>query len=258
MLLVDTHCHLDFPEYEESEADVVERAKQAGVGSMLTIGINQESSRRAIELSRQFPEVYAAIGIHPHDAAKATDHDFEVFERLLEKEDVVALGETGLDFYYENSPKETQIKVLKRFLEMSKIKNLPYIFHVRDAFSEFFEVMKKYESRNLRGVMHCFSGGEAEAEEALRHGLLISFTGILTFKKSDQVREVAKAIPLDKILLETDSPFLAPQSHRGKTNEPSFLPEIAEVLAEVKGVTTEEVAEVTTENCRKLFGFPKE
>jgi len=257
MILIDTHCHLDFPDYAGKEAEVLERARGEGIQYFLNVGTTRERSVKSVELSERFSEVYASVGTHPHDSKDAREEDYDFFIGLSQKPKVVAFGEVGLDYYYSHSPHEVQRSVLEKFLGFSRTRKLPYIFHVRDAFPDFLKLIEKFQDGNLKGVVHCFTAGWAEAERVLELGLNISFTGILTFKKSQALRDVAAKVPLERILLETDAPFLAPEGHRGKVNEPSFLLKTAQVLAEVKGVPLEEVGRITTANCRQLFGFPE-
>ena len=256
MVLVDSHCHLNFPELSQEESDVLTRAKDQGVQYFINIGTDCKSSEQCVRLSEKYNFLYATVGIHPHEAGKASEEDLKKIESLVSHNRVVALGEVGLDYYYEHSRRNDQLRILEHFLSQAKKFSRPLVFHVRDAFQDFFTCFRKYQDGSLRGVLHCFTGNQSEADEALKLGLYLSFTGILTFKKSQQLRKVAEQVPLEKILLETDAPFLAPEGYRGKVNEPSFLRVIAEVLAEVKCQSLETIARVTTQNCRNLFGIP--
>jgi len=256
MVLVDSHCHLDFPEFVNHREEVLERAARAGISYFINIGTDRKSSEQAVKLSQAYPPVYATVGVHPHEAEKMSQEDLEAIEKLSAQEKVVAFGEVGLDFYYRHSPEDVQEKVFKEFLQMARRHSLPLVFHVRSAFERFFQCVEPLQDGSLKGVVHCFTGTLEEAKKVLDLGLHLSFTGILTFKKSEPLREIAKTVPLERMLLETDAPFLAPEGYRGKVNEPSFMRVTAEVLAGLKNVSLEKLADQTTQNTRALFGVP--
>jgi TatD DNase family protein len=256
MVLVDSHCHIEYKGDGPEARQWIERAQANSVAYFLNIGTDLESSRNAVELSGQYDCVYATVGLHPHDATQGTPENLEALKQLIGSKGVKGIGEVGLDYFYENSPRDVQIEALKKVLSWSSECSLPYVFHIRDAFSDFFEVFDQFPKNSIRGVVHCFTGTLEEAQGAIDRGLYISLTGILTFKKSQPLRDVVKEIPMDRLMVETDAPFLAPEGHRGKSNESSFLPVIAECLAEIKGISKEEVASITTANCKALFGFP--
>jgi TatD DNase family protein len=256
--LVDSHVHLDLAQFDEERDSVVSRAGEAGVVCLINPGRNFESSRRAIELAERYPQVYAAVGVHPHEAAKEGAGAEGRFRGLAAHPRVVAIGEIGLDFFRKLSPPETQERVFRRYLRLAKELNLPAILHCRDAFPEVCVIVGEESSEALRGVLHSFSGDESFAGRLLEAGFHISFSGQITYPKSDRLRSVAEMVPIERILIETDSPFLTPQPERGKRNEPAFVRYVAEELARIKGLSFEDVERITTRNVRGLFGVGPE
>lgn len=252
--LVDSHLHLDLSQFDEDRDSVVSRASGANVVCLINPGRNLESSRRAVELAEKYPQVYAAVGVHPHCAAEEGTESEGGFRSLAEHPRVVAIGEIGLDFFRNISPPETQRRVFRKYLRLARELNLPAIVHCRDAFEEICSIIREESSQTLRGVLHSFSGDESSAESLLRAGFYISFSGQLTYRKNDRLRSVARMLPNERVLVETDSPFLPPQPERGKRNEPAFVRHVAEELARIKGLTLEDVARITTRNVRRLFG----
>lgn len=252
-MFVDTHVHLHFPEYDSDREEVIGRSRQAGVELFVNVGTDRESSEAAVKLAERYPFVYATAGIHPHDAQEADEEDFQRLEQLLHESKVVAIGEVGLDFFRNLSPPETQKKVLNRFFELHRKTKKPLILHIRDAYREMKEQVEAELGRDVPGVVHCFSSDAETLKEFLDLGFYISFAGPLTYKKNDTLREAFQACPLDRLLLETDAPFLPPQSSRGKRNESAFLLETARFGAELKKISLEELGRVTTENARALF-----
>jgi TatD DNase family protein len=253
---IDTHAHLDIPPLSEDQPGAISRAEKAGVYQIITIGIDLASSKRSLELAEQFPQVYAAVGIHPHDAKGASD---DVFKELLELAcilNVVAWGEIGLDFVKEYSPREIQRKVFRRQIQMARQVDLPIIIHDRDAHVETVEILSEEAAGNLRGVMHCFSGDVEVARKVLDLGLFISVTGVVTFPRAEVVKEVVRYVPLERLLIETDSPFLSPVPYRGKPNEPARVIHVAEEIARIKKVPLKEVGRCTSANARGLFRLP--
>ena len=251
MELIDTHAHLNLPGYDDLD-EVVLRAQGAGVTRVVVVGIDLNSSRKALELSERFSGyIFAAVGIHPHEVRHLQDRDYEELWSLLRK--AVALGEIGLDLAKEYSPRKQQFEHLERQLAIAKELNLPVVLHVREAYREIFPILKKYLA--LKAVFHCFVGGIEEARKALDLGLYLSITGIVTFPKGDNLREVVRYAPLESLMLETDCPFLAPVPYRGRRNEPAYVRYVAEKVAEVKGIEVEECARVTTETARVFFGI---
>ncbi len=256
--LVDSHCHLDFPELSVEADAVVARAKTAGVGHLLTIGTKITKFDGVLAMAERFPNVSCSVGIHPHEAGVEPKMDVEKLTKLAAHPKVVAFGETGLDFYYEHSPRADQEKSFRVHIDAARERKLPVIVHTRDADPETAQILAEEMAKGpFTGVIHCFSSGPELAAKALELGFYISFSGIVTFKKADTLREVVKTIPMDRILVETDSPYLAPMPHRGKTNEPSFVTHTADVVAGLKGVTREELAAQTTENFFRLFAKAK-
>jgi TatD DNase family protein len=252
--LIDTHTHLDFDQYDGDRKNVILRAKENNVKAMITIGIDLETSKRSIEIAQTNQNIFAAVGIHPHDAGEATQEDIDVIETLLDFPQVVAIGEVGLDFYHNLSPRDVQRKMLRMFLDWSLTKEYPLIIHTREADEDIINIIREKSRTGWRGVFHCFSGDAKMAEQVLEMGFHISFTGNVTFKNSRSVH-VMKTIPMEKLMIETDSPFMAPVPHRGKRNEPAFVNQVAQKIAEVKGLETNEVAHITSQNAIDLFGL---
>ena len=256
-MFTDSHAHIDGPEFDADREQVIERAKAAGVLNILNVGTGDPHSdtfERAVQLSKQYDSIYTAIGTHPHDARHYDDKAEEKIKNLINNERVIAWGEIGLDFHYDNSPRDVQIAVFKRQLRAARECDLPVVIHTREAEAETIEILKsEYEGAQRRGVFHCFSGSMHLAQRALEIGFMISFSGIVTFKKADELRAVAKQVPLDRLLIETDCPYLTPIPYRGKRNEPAYVVEVARCLAGLHGVALEQVARVTTENFNTLF-----
>lgn len=253
MGFVDTHTHLHFPEFDEDRPAVLERAAEAGVEILINVGTDRESTLESLDLAHRHPAVYATAGIHPHDAKDAADGDFQALEAALHESKVVAIGEVGLDFFRNLSPEETQRKVLSRFFELHRKTRKPLILHIRDAYPQMREQIRSELASPVEGVLHCFSSDKETMKQFLDLGFYISFAGPLTYKKNDGLREAFRACPADRLLLETDAPFLPPQSQRGKRNESSFLLETARLGAELRGTTLEELGVLTTENAKRLF-----
>ncbi len=256
--LVDSHCHLDFPELAGDAAGVVARARNAGVGHMLTIGTKITKFDGVLAMAERFENVSCSVGIHPHEAGVEPAMDVEKLTTLANHPKVVAFGETGLDFFYEHSPRADQERSFRVHIAAAREAKLPLIVHTRDADPETAAILsEEMEKGPFTGVIHCFSSGPELAAKALELGFYISFSGIVTFKKADALRDVAKTVPLDRILVETDSPYLAPMPHRGKTNEPAFVTHTAAMVAGLKDVSRETLAAQTTENFFRLFSKAK-
>jgi len=251
-MLVDSHCHLNFPEFKDNLDATIKRAKDAGVETFLTINTKLSEATDIQKIADRYPTVFCTVGAHPHDAAAHTyEGVYTDLIRLAQHPKVAGVGETGLDYYYENSPRPEQIKSFQTHIKAGIELDLPLVIHTRDADADTISVLKEFP--NAKGVFHCFSGGPDLARAALDLGFYISFSGILTFKKADDLREVAKFVPMDRILVETDSPFLAPIPHRGERNEPAYTRITATKLAEIKEVSLGEIAKETTQNFFRLF-----
>jgi TatD DNase family protein len=261
IFLVDTHCHLDMSQFDADRVEALERAMAAGVRHIITAGSGMESSKAAVAIARSHDPVYAAVGVHPHDAKDFNESVFKALLELARDKKTVAIGETGLDCHYMHSPKETQIEVFKRHIELALEAGLPLIVHSREAGRDTVRVLGQYSagggSEGFRGVLHCFSGDMEMAEELVSMGFYISFAGPVTFKgkKSSALAGVAASVPDDRILVETDAPYLAPEPFRGKRNEPAYVRHTAEKLAQLRGVTAEDVARITSLNAYRLFGI---
>jgi TatD DNase family protein len=258
---LDSHCHVTADEFAEDRAAVLDRAESAGVETVIAIGSGYgiEHNARAVKLARADTRVYAAVGAHPHEAAELSDALRAKLTDWIAQPRVVAVGECGLDYHYLHSPREVQRSVFAEQLALARRSDLPVVIHVRgeepNAFDEVLDIWRTESSGALEGILHCYTGTLAFARRALDSGLLISFSGILTFKNDRGLREIAKALPLDRLLVETDAPLLAPQGFRGKRNEPLHVGLVGEALAEIQGLPVEEVARVTTGNARRLFGL---
>lgn len=254
-MLVDSHCHLDFPDFSSEGLDaVLARAREAGVGRFLTISTRLTTLDKLRAIAAGYPEVSYTIGIHPHHVAEQGVPSVEHLVELAGQDKVLGIGESGLDYFYDNSPRDQQTESFRAHCRACVETGLPLVVHARDADDDVAQILREESAGGrLKGVMHCFSSGRALAEAALEVGFYISFSGILTFKRSAALREIAADMPLDRLLVETDAPYLAPQSHRGQRNEPSYVVETAGVLAEAKGVDVDTLAAATTENFHRLF-----
>jgi TatD DNase family protein len=253
-MLVDSHCHLDFPDFADQLDEVVARAAEADVGLMLTICTHLSKFEQVRAVAEKFENVYCTVGIHPHEAANEPEVDAETLIRLAEHPKVVGFGETGLDFFYEHSPRAEQERSFRAHIAAARQAQLPVIIHTREADDDIVRILDdEMEKGAFPGLVHCFSSGHAVAERAVAHGLYISFSGIATFKKADNLRESAQQLPLERLLVETDAPYLAPIPKRGKTNEPAFTRYTAACLADVLGLPYETFADQTTQNFHRLF-----
>ena len=255
-MLVDSHCHLDFPDFAEDQSDVLDRAKDAGVQQMLTICTQVTKFDQVLSIAKAHKHIHCSVGIHPHEADNEPETQAQTLMDLADANpsEVVAFGETGLDYFYENSPVEAQKRNFKAHIAAAREKQMPIIIHARDADDDTIQILKEEaEQGAFPGVIHCFTAGQAVADAALDLGLYISISGIVTFKKADELRDVVKTVPLDRLLVETDSPYLAPVPNRGKRNEPANVKHTAAYLAEFLDVPFDEFAEQTTENYFRLF-----
>ena len=257
-MLVDSHCHLDYPDFAaEGVEEVVARAQAAGVGHFLTICTEISKFPGVLAVAEKFHFMHCTVGTHPHHALEEIDVTTAQLVELAKNPKVAGIGETGLDYYYEHSPKEEQRRAFAAHIEAAIETELPLVIHTRDADEDTIRVMRDAGKTKARGVMHCFSGGIALAEKSLELGFYISFSGIVTFKKAEELREVVKYVPLDRILVETDAPYLAPIPHRGRRNEPAFVVHTAQMVAELKGMSVADLAAATTENFFTLFNRAK-
>jgi TatD DNase family protein len=257
-MFVDSHAHIDGPEYDADRENVIQRARDAGVSAILTVGTGDPHSgalERAVHLAEQHEGIFAAIGTHPHDARLFDDQAEERIKKLIrESSRVIAWGEIGLDYHYDNSPRDVQREVFRRQLRLAREAGLPVIIHTREAEDDTIEILRaEWNEPGGRGIMHCFSGSRKLAEATMELGFLISFAGVLTFKKADDLREVAAHVPLDRLLIETDCPYLTPVPFRGRRNEPAHVIEVARCLALVREQTIAEMAQITTSNFTELF-----
>jgi TatD DNase family protein len=257
-MLIDSHAHIQGKEYAGEATAVIARAREAGVDMIIAVGGagDMSSNTGAVALASSFPEVYATVGMHPHDAKDVGDEAMNALKRIAASPKVVAVGETGLDYYYNYSPRETQRQVFCRFIHLARETGLPIVVHEREAAREVAELLNSEGGGNLQGVIHCFTGDCAAAERYLHMGFYLSFTGIITFKNADGLREVVRKVPLERMLVETDSPYLTPVPHRGKRNEPAYVRFVAEAIARIKDTSLEQVANATTANVRALFHLP--
>ncbi len=254
--LVDSHAHLEFPQFDPDREAVLERARSAGLAAILAIGSGTGPSRldAALPFAETHDWIWATIGIHPHEAGEATDEHFARLAALARHPRVVGWGEIGLDYYYDHSPRETQLRVFRRQLDMAWEARLPVILHCREAWPDALAQLETSWARTgLGGIFHCFTGSLEDARRGMEMGFLVSFAGNLTYPKSQPLRQVARELPLDRLLIETDSPFLPPQGHRGRRNEPAFVAEVAKMLANVRDLSAEEIARITATNFRRFF-----
>ncbi len=256
-MLVDTHCHLTATEMLPDIEQVMIRAKENGVEKIVNICTDQETLEKGIEVAKRHKEIYLTAATTPHDVVADGEYFFPFVEKAAENQQLIAIGETGLDYFYEHAPREVQQQFMVRYLKLAKRFNLPLIFHCRDAFDDLYAITDQ-EKIGSRAILHCFTGTLEEAKAGLERGWYISFSGIITFKKSTALRDVVKEMPLNRILIETDSPFLAPQSNRGKRNEPAFVKETAEMIASIKELSFGELAKVTAQNAADFFSFEKQ
>lgn len=255
--LIDTHAHLDHPRFDEDREAVLDRAWEAGLVAVVTIGSDLVSSERAVALAEAHDKVFAAVGIHPHDASGATEAAFDRLRQLAAHPKVVAIGETGLDYYYDHSPRPVQRDVFIRQLGLARETGLPFVLHNRAADEDVMAVLRDYGA-GLPGVLHAFTGDEAMAAECIERGYMLSAGGMITFPKAEAVKNVIVQVPLDALMLETDAPYLTPVPLRGRRNEPAYTRYVAQFLARERGVGVEEVARTTTANAMRLFRLPLE
>lgn len=251
--MIDTHCHLEMKPFDKDREEVIKRAREAWLEAIITIGSDLEGNKRAIELSEKYDFIYAAVGFHPHDAKDFTDETFEMIKRLSRKENVVAIGEIGLDYHYNHSPKSIQKKVFIKQLGYAKEIDFPVVIHSRESKMDTLNMLK--ESGVRKGVMHCFSGDADMAKKVMDMGFLISIAGPVTYKNASKLQSIAKIIPDDYLLLETDAPYLTPEPLRGRRNEPAFIFHTARFVANLRGISEDDLERITTVNAKRLFKF---
>lgn len=257
MRLTDSHCHLTDVRFDVDRAEVLDRARAAGVTRFITIGATGEfwHNDKAVALTHEHTDVFATVGVHPHDAKTITPHTYAALRRLAGEAKVVGLGETGLDFYYHHSPAAEQRTHFRAFIGLAGELELPLSMHVRDAYAEATDILREVGQGHVRGVMHCFTGNRAEADALLELGVSLSFSGIVTFPSATQLREVVPSVPLDRLLIETDCPYLAPVPHRGRRNEPGYVGEVAATIARLRELPVDTIAAATWQNAERLFGL---
>lgn len=260
--LIDTHCHLNFDSYDDDRDEIVQQATKVGVKRIIIPAVDIETSHQAIALSEQYKGIFVAVGIHPNSTADFNDDLLTEIETLSHHDKVIAIGEIGLDYFWDKSPKTTQHRAFEAQLELASKTELPVIIHNREASEDVMEVLENWAKtvpsslKNRIGVMHSFSASQSIAERALNIGLYLGFTGPITFKKANDLRQIAKSVPIERILVETDGPFLTPHPYRGKRNKPEYIPFIADTLAGLHNMTLEEMAKYTTDNAIRLFNLP--
>jgi TatD DNase family protein len=254
-MFIDSHAHLEMKEFNRDRSEVVKRALKAGVGCIITVGTTLSDCRKALSIAAQHETVYAAIGIHPHEVKAIDAKTYDALKTMAQNRKVVAYGETGLDFFRNLSPRDVQIRRFGEQLDLAEELDLPVVIHDREAHDETMNILKAWKGKR-RGVVHCFSGDRTMARKCLDLGFYISVPGPITFPKSDKLRDIVKDIPIDRLLLETDAPYLTPEPHRGKRNEPSYVVHTARRIAEVKGLPLDDVGRITSRNAKELFSLP--
>ncbi len=253
MVLFDTHVHLNADQFAEDLEEVISRAQHEGVSNMVCVGFDRPTIEKAMELAERYDFIYACVGWHPVDAIDMTEEDLIWIEELASHPKVVAIGEMGLDYHWDKSPKEIQKEVFRKQIRLAKKVKLPIVIHNREATADIIEILKEEDAGEVGGIMHCFSGSAEVAKECLKMNFYISLGGPVTFKNAKKPKEVAEAIPIEKLLIETDCPYLSPHPYRGKRNEPGYVKLVAEQIAAIKGLSYEEVATITTQNAKKIF-----
>lgn len=259
-MLIDTHTHLDDARYDDDRDAMIARAREAGVEAMITIGCDLATSRAALDLAGRYEFVYASVGVHPHEVKHIEDHWYDEFRKLASNKKIVAYGEIGLDYHYNNSPPEEQRRRFREQVNLAKELRLPLVIHTREAQEDTIRILREEQASVVGGVLHCFSGDAWLAKDALDLGFYLSFSGILTFQNATMLRDIAQTVPADRLLIETDCPYLTPVPHRGKRNEPAFVRYVADQLASLLPSdaqrSIEDVARLTSDNARRLFKIP--
>ncbi|WEJ11494.1 TatD family hydrolase [Sinorhizobium prairiense] len=253
-MLIDTHCHLDFPDFEAERDVIIERAREAGVAQMVTISTRVKRFDTILAIAEKYPNVFCSVGTHPHNADEELDVTADDLVRLSAHPKVVAIGEAGLDYFYDNAPRDAQAEGLRRHIAAARTTGLPLVIHSRSADDDMAAILTEESGKGaFPFLLHCFSSGPDLARIGVELGGYVSFSGILTFPKSEELRDIARTVPRDRMIVETDAPYLAPKPFRGKRNEPAYVAHTAEVLAQAIGVSSEQIAEITTENAVRIF-----
>ncbi|OLD41273.1 MAG: TatD family deoxyribonuclease [Nitrospirae bacterium] len=255
-MLIDTHAHLDDARFDGDRDAMIARAREAGVEHFVTIGCDLTTSRAAVELADRYPFIYATVGVHPHEAKQIGDSWYDDLRRLAQHKKVVAYGEIGLDYHYNHSPPKLQRERFREQITLARELRLPIVVHTREAQDDTIAILKEENAADVGGVFHCFSGDARLAKNALDLGFLLSFSGVITFQNATMLRDIVKTVPMDRILVETDSPYLTPAPHRGKRNEPAHVRLVAEKIAAIQGMTADQIAELTSQNARRVFKIP--
>ncbi|AGB40094.1 hydrolase, TatD family [Halobacteroides halobius DSM 5150] len=251
-MLIDTHAHLDFPRFDNDRDKVILDAYRAGIKQVINVGADMKSSRNSVELAQEYNFIVASVGVHPHEAKSFTDQDYQELKNLASQNEVVAIGEMGLDYHYDNSPRQEQQEAFRKQLQLAQEVDLPVIIHSREAQEDTLKILKE-EATNLEGVLHCFAYDLEVAREVIDLGFYVALGGVLTFGSAKDLRMVVPNLSLDRILIETDAPYLTPEPHRGERNEPKYVKEVAKKIAKLKNTNLEAVAKQTTKNAKKLF-----
>ena len=252
-MLIDSHCHIDDARFDVDRDAIIARARAAGVEHFVTIGCDLETSRAAVSLAQQHPFIAATVGVHPHEVKRIETTWYDELRSLARSKGVVAYGEIGLDYHYDHSPREVQRQRFREQVQLARELGLPIVIHTREAQEDTIAILQEEKACELGGVFHCFSGDAWLAKDALDLGFYLSFSGVITFQNATMLRDIVKTVPLDHILVETDSPYLTPAPHRGKRNEPAYVRQVAEKIAELHGISVQEVEDITTKNTRSLF-----
>jgi len=252
-MLIDSHCHIDDARYDADREAMIQRARDAGVGHFVTIGCDLDTSCAAVALAQKYPFISATVGVHPHEVKHIKDGWYDELSALAKSGRVVAYGEIGLDYHYDHSPREVQRARYREQVRLARELRLPIVIHTREAQDDTIAILKEEKGGEAGGVFHCFSGDAWLAKDALDLGFYLSFSGVVTFQNATMLRDIVKTVPLDRILVETDAPYLTPAPHRGKRNEPAYVRHVAEKIAEIHGISVQEVEDATTQNTRRLF-----
>jgi TatD DNase family protein len=252
-MLIDSHCHLDDARYDADRETTIARARESGIQHFITIGCDLGTSRAAIALAEQHPFISATVGVHPHEVKHIKEDWYAELRTLANSPSVVAYGEIGLDYHYDHSPREVQRERFREQVRLARELHLPIVIHTREAQEDTITILKEEKAKEVGGVFHCFSGDAWLAKDALDLGFYLSFSGVITFQNATMLRDIVKTVPLDRVLIETDAPYLTPAPHRGKRNEPAYVRFVAEKMAEIHGIDIEKVAEMTSENTRQVF-----